>query len=42
MGLLDECSRPKSDKSRLNSHGSIWEGYSVGSDQVKRAQKESS
>jgi hypothetical protein len=42
--LLDECPTPKSDKSRLNLHGSVLKGKgnSVGSDQEKRAQKESS
>ncbi len=37
--LLDERPRPKSDKSRLNLHGSILEGNSVGSDQEKELKR---
>jgi hypothetical protein len=37
--LLDECPRPKSDKSRLNLHCSILEGNSVGSDQEKELKR---
>jgi hypothetical protein len=40
---LNEGPRPKSGKSRLNLHGTFWEGKSIGSDQKnKRASKESS
>jgi hypothetical protein len=34
--LLDECPRPKSGKSRLNLHGTILEGKSIGSDPKKK------
>jgi hypothetical protein len=37
---LDEGPRPKSGKSRLNLHGTILEGKSIGLDQKKqRAQR---
>ncbi len=39
LWLLDECPRPKSDKSSLNLHGSILEGNSVGSDQEKEVKR---
>jgi hypothetical protein len=32
---LDEGWRPRSDKSRLNLHGTILEGKSIGSNQKK-------
>jgi hypothetical protein len=39
--LLDEGSTPKSGKLRLNLHGTILEGNSIGSDpQKKRKRKE--
>jgi len=34
--LLDEGPRPKNGKSRLNLHGTILEGKSIGSDQKKK------
>jgi hypothetical protein len=40
--LLDEDSRPKSGKSRLNLSGTILEGKSIGSDQKKKNSKGSS
>jgi hypothetical protein len=40
---LDEGPRPKTGKSRLNLHGTILEGKSIGLNQKKhRAKKESS
>jgi hypothetical protein len=38
--LLDECPRPKSGKSRLNLHGTILEGKSIGSDPKKKKKQE--
>jgi len=39
---LDEGPRPKSGKSRLNLHGTILEGKSIGLDQKTKSSKESS
>jgi len=36
---LDDGQRPKSDKSRLNLHGAILLGKSIGLDQKRRAQR---
>jgi hypothetical protein len=38
---FDESPRPKSDKLRLNRHGTTLEGKSIGSDRKKKAKKES-